>query len=385
MSKTIIIDPGHGGFDPGAVFGTRREKDDNLRLALAVGKKLSDDGYTVIYTRTDDRYDSPYDKAQIANSAGGDLFLSFHRNFAERPDLYQGVQALVYDKNPLAVNAATDINRQLEAIGFQNLGSEERKELVVLRRTNMPAVLLEVGFVNSSVDNRIFDEKFDEMVSAIADGVKDALPIAQAYVNLHSETEAAGRTIPSEAQASARLSETEGLRETQSSQMQGYDEHSSQTQTQTDSPQMQTDFSRQMPMDSSPQMQTDSSLQTSSPAKTGRFGEENSGNALRQAEEDMRSSLRNIPSEIVPNRPVSPEPRMWYYVQVGLFRYPENAVYLMEQLNQQGYDSIWKRIGGLIAIWVGPLEILDDAVAMQRRLQGDGYETLIVTDDYIVK
>lgn len=102
MSKTIIIDPGHGGFDPGAVYENRKEKDDNLRLALAVGQELQNAGYQIIYTRTDDRYDSPYDKAQIANSAGGDLFLSFHRNFAETPDLYQGVQALVYDKNPLA-------------------------------------------------------------------------------------------------------------------------------------------------------------------------------------------------------------------------------------------------------------------------------------------
>ena len=106
MSKTIIIDPGHGGFDPGAVYENRKEKDDNLRLALAVGQELQNAGYQIIYTRTDDRYDSPYDKAQIANSAGGDLFLSFHRNFAETPDLYQGVQALVYDKNPLALRVA---------------------------------------------------------------------------------------------------------------------------------------------------------------------------------------------------------------------------------------------------------------------------------------
>lgn len=85
-------------FDPGAVYENRKEKADNLRLALAVGQELQNAGYQIIYTRTDDRYDSPYDKAQIANSAGGDLFLSFHRNFAETPDLYQGVQALVYDK-----------------------------------------------------------------------------------------------------------------------------------------------------------------------------------------------------------------------------------------------------------------------------------------------
>lgn len=177
MSKTIIIDPGHGGFDPGAIYENRKEKADNLRLALAVGQELQNAGYQIIYTRTDDRYDSPYDKAQIANSAGGDLFLSFHRNFAETPDLYQGVQALVYDKNPLALRVAKNVNENLEEIGFKNLGIESRKELVVLRRTSMPAVLLEVGFINSKEDNRLFDENFDAIARAIADGVMAALPL----------------------------------------------------------------------------------------------------------------------------------------------------------------------------------------------------------------
>lgn len=179
MSKTIIIDPGHGGFDPGAVYENRKEKDDNLRLALAVGQELQNTGYQIIYTRTDDRYDSPYDKAQIANSAGGDLFLSFHRNFAETPDLYQGVQALVYDKNPLALRVAKNVNEELESIGFKNLGIESRKELVVLRRTSMPAVLLEVSFINSAEDNRLFDEKFDAIANAIATGVERALPLTK--------------------------------------------------------------------------------------------------------------------------------------------------------------------------------------------------------------
>ena len=116
MPKTIIIDPGHGGFDPGAVFDNRREKDDNLRLALAVGQELQNAGYHIIYTRTDDRYDSPYDKAQIANNAGGDLFLSFHRNYAEQPDLYQGVQALVGDDEGAAHAAlAEHAGRVLDA------------------------------------------------------------------------------------------------------------------------------------------------------------------------------------------------------------------------------------------------------------------------------
>ena len=53
---TVIIDPGHGGMDPGAVYKGRQEKDDNLRLALAVGELLSQNGVDVLYTRTDDVY-----------------------------------------------------------------------------------------------------------------------------------------------------------------------------------------------------------------------------------------------------------------------------------------------------------------------------------------
>lgn len=320
MPKTIIIDPGHGGFDPGAVYGDRKEKDDNLRLALAVGQELENAGYNVVYTRKDDRYDSPYDKAQIANNAGGDLFLSFHRNFAERPDLYQGVQALVYDKNPLALRVAKDVNEELEKIGFENMGIESRKELVVLRRTNMPAVLLEVGFINSSVDNQIFDNDFSAMTNAIATGVKEAFPVGNtAAVESSGETQAANQETPPIPQP--------------------------------------RDMNNQDSMSSNNRMMN-----------------------------DMRLSLSGIQCELIPNRPNRPNPptqRMWYYVQVGLFRYPENAVYLMEQLKQQGYASIWRRVGGLIAIWVGPMETLDEAVVMQQKLQADGYDTLIVTGDYI--
>ena len=61
---TIVIDAGHGGADPGAVFEGRQEKDDTLRLALAVGKILEENGQNVIYTRTTDVYQTPFQKAE---------------------------------------------------------------------------------------------------------------------------------------------------------------------------------------------------------------------------------------------------------------------------------------------------------------------------------
>ena len=60
MPYTIVIDAGHGGSDPGAVYEGRREKDDNLSLAMAVGELLSRQGVSVIYTRTTDVYQTPF-------------------------------------------------------------------------------------------------------------------------------------------------------------------------------------------------------------------------------------------------------------------------------------------------------------------------------------
>ena len=80
MDVDIILDAGHGGFDNGASYMGRAEKDDVLRLTLAVGAKLKEAGYHVYYTRTTDIYNSPTEKAALANRSGGKYFISFHRN-----------------------------------------------------------------------------------------------------------------------------------------------------------------------------------------------------------------------------------------------------------------------------------------------------------------
>ena len=72
---------------------------------------------------------------------------------------------------------AENINEQLESVGFVNLGVKERPGLVVLRRTQMPAVLVEVGFINSETDNNLFDNNFDDIALAIAEGILDTLQI----------------------------------------------------------------------------------------------------------------------------------------------------------------------------------------------------------------
>lgn len=172
---TIMIDPGHGGMDPGAVYQGRQEKDDNLRLALAVGDLLLGQGVDVFYTRTDDVYDSPYRKAMIANESGADYLVSFHRNASPTAGSASGIQTLVYADRGVAAQMARDINSQLTALGFRDLGVIERPGLAVLRRSRMTAVLIETGFIDNEADNQKFDEDFDEIAAAIADGILETL------------------------------------------------------------------------------------------------------------------------------------------------------------------------------------------------------------------
>ena len=169
MATKIVIDAGHGGsVDPGAVYKGREEKNDNLNLAMAVGKILSENGIDVVYTRTDDTYQTPFEKAQIANEDGADFFLSFHRNSSPLPNQYSGAESLVYDISGTKAELAKNINGALGELGFKDLGVSARPGLVVLRRTRMPAVLIETGFINNDSDNALFDKKFDDIAEAIA-------------------------------------------------------------------------------------------------------------------------------------------------------------------------------------------------------------------------
>ena len=138
---TIALDAGHGGSDSGAVYKSRKEKDDTLRLTRAVGQILENSGINVYYVREDDEYETPFKKATDANKAV----------------------------------LARNINEELEKAGFKNLGVTERPNLVVLKRTKMPAVLIEAGFINDDEDNRIFDENFNKIAQAIADGILKTL------------------------------------------------------------------------------------------------------------------------------------------------------------------------------------------------------------------
>lgn len=132
---------------------------------------MANNGVDVVYTRTEDIYQTPFQKATIGNQEEADIFLSIHRNSSPQPNQYSGVESLVYEESGIKKELGENINRELEKAGFQNLGIKERTGLVVLKRTRMPAVLVEVGFLNTEKDNQIFDRNFARIAKAIADGI----------------------------------------------------------------------------------------------------------------------------------------------------------------------------------------------------------------------
>ena len=193
MATTIMLDAGHGGYDNGATYMERREKDDNLALTMALGEILKNAGYNVLYTRESDVYQTPLRKAQIANESGADFFISLHRNAASYPNQYNGVQTLIFNPGGVKQEMAENINDELEELGFRNIDVSIRPDLAVLRRTRMPALLVEAGFIDSDKDNAIFSNQLQQVAQAIADGIEETIGATQtvtdSVVPNHSQSE----------------------------------------------------------------------------------------------------------------------------------------------------------------------------------------------------
>ena len=170
-NRKVIIDAGHGGQEPGAVYEGRQEKEDALQLAFDVGNALERRGISVSYTRVSDVYDSPYEKAAMANASDADIFLSIHRNAMPVPGTASGIENLVYEDSGTAGALGRNIGEALAEAGWTDLGVKERPGLVVLRNTKIPAVLVEVGFINNEKDNEFLDANMAATADAIADGV----------------------------------------------------------------------------------------------------------------------------------------------------------------------------------------------------------------------
>jgi len=166
---------------------------------------LEKNGIDVVYTRTTDEYETPFKKATDANDAKADYFVSIHRNSSPTPNQYTGVETLVYNNSGIKSQMAANINSELEKAGFKNLGITERPNLVVLKRTKMPAVLVEAGFINNDKDNETFDKNFNQIANGIADGILKTLGIKPKPDKTTAQT--ASGEVPSVKSDSAKYTE----------------------------------------------------------------------------------------------------------------------------------------------------------------------------------
>ena len=172
MSKLIVIDPGHGGADPGAVNGSRFEKNDNLRMSLAIRDRLRAQGHNVIMTREGDTNPSLDQRIAVANNNGADLFISVHRNSFTNP-VAHGIENWI--RNPAHREAAEIVLSELAKEPNQANRGVKQGNYRVLLGAEMPAMLIEIGFISNTEDNRLFDAHFDAYATAIARGILSAL------------------------------------------------------------------------------------------------------------------------------------------------------------------------------------------------------------------
>lgn len=162
----IFLDAGHGGKDSGAVYKGRKESVDNLKLVLAIGKKLVSDYSNVVvgYSRKTDIYETVTKKAKDSNDFDADYFFSFHRNSDDSNA--SGWETLYKSLSEFKSAFMEDIADEMRALGFKIRQDKIRGDLGVLNKTNAPALLFETGFITSAVDNKLFDKKFDAIVKA---------------------------------------------------------------------------------------------------------------------------------------------------------------------------------------------------------------------------
>jgi len=168
----VMLDPGHGGKDPGAI-GIRglREKDVILPIALRVATLLQQQGVQPVLTRNNDRFVTLDGRVQMAARYRATLFVSIHANAINlsRPDV-NGLETYYYSSG--AGLAQTIHNSVLRSVNIRNRGIR-RARFYVLRKTSMPAVLVEVGFVTGAEDApKLANAQHRERLAvAIANGI----------------------------------------------------------------------------------------------------------------------------------------------------------------------------------------------------------------------
>lgn len=174
QGRLIVLDPGHGGVDAGAIGSQgAREKEINLAVALKLQKKLEEAGAHVLMTREDDKYVALYERAAIANNAGSIITLSIHCNFHPDPKV-NGFEVFHHpERKDSALLGKTIFEHVMRKVEIKPLAVKTSKDLVLTRETQMATVLIEMGFLSNRQEESLMQTaKFhDKMVEGIFEGI----------------------------------------------------------------------------------------------------------------------------------------------------------------------------------------------------------------------
>jgi len=171
--KIVVIDAGHGGWDPGMVHGKVDEKDINLSIAKKLQVFLEQGDATVIITRLDDSDLAKTKKGDmqtrrlIANTSKADIFVSIHQNSYSNNNV-SGFQVFYFNESDNSRDLATHIQGRLKEFVNPNnkLESRANKNYFVLKQTQMPAVLIECGFLtNYNERNKLTSDEYQEKIA----------------------------------------------------------------------------------------------------------------------------------------------------------------------------------------------------------------------------
>ena len=170
QSKTVIVlDAGHGGSDPGAVYFGVSEKNVNFSVMQKVQALLLKQGYYVRLTRSDDSRVSLSERTEFANEIDADLFVSLHSNAADQAPTASGIETYYYSQDEAGKVLAGFIQESV----IQATGAKNRKtktaNFYVCKNTEMPAVLVEMGFLTNEAECRnLTDESYQ---TKLAEGI----------------------------------------------------------------------------------------------------------------------------------------------------------------------------------------------------------------------
>ena len=178
-SGTVVIDPGHGGSQPGAISYLGYHEDDiNLPIASKVADYLRQAGVEVLMTRTQDNTVTLDDRVDLANQTQPDLFASIHCDSNGDRQTRGYLILIAQNASQRSRQAARALDQHIESTGIKSRGvRKDERDLRVLKNTTCPAVLIECGHISNPDEETLLKSPAfqNRMARAIADGILDYL------------------------------------------------------------------------------------------------------------------------------------------------------------------------------------------------------------------